>query len=86
MTCGCYAVISCDFKAVGQLPVLRPNQVFEYTSGADLRTPRGKMQGHFYMALVPEDAVCLNSGDDVDDIQESDKFEAIVPPFPLVAV
>jgi len=67
--------------AVGQLPVLRPNQVFEYTSGADLGTSRGSMQGHFYMAIVPENAVDLNSGDDIDMIQKSEKFEAVVAPF-----
>ena len=69
--------------AVGQLPVLRPNQVFEYTSGVDLGTSSGSMKGHFYMAEVADDSVYLNSGDDLDNIQQSQKFEAVVAPFPL---
>ena len=55
-------------------------------SGADLATTRGEMHGHFYMARVPDDAQSAKSGDDVQSIiNESDKFEAIVAPFMLVA-
>ncbi|VEU38320.1 unnamed protein product [Pseudo-nitzschia multistriata] len=51
--------------AVGQLPVLRPGQAFEYVSGTDLATPVGTMKGHFYMATVPEKTKSAKSGDDV---------------------
>mmetsp|Transcript_4722 Transcript_4722/g.8912 ORF Transcript_4722/g.8912 Transcript_4722/m.8912 type:complete len:567 (-) Transcript_4722:968-2668(-) len=51
--------------AVGQLPVLRPGQAFEYVSGTDLATPAGTMKGHFYMATVPEKTKSAKSGDDV---------------------
>lgn len=51
--------------AVGQLPVLQPGQVFEYVSGTDLTTPRGKMSGHLYMATVPPQTRSAKSGDTV---------------------
>lgn len=35
---------------VGHAPVLEPGQAFEYTSGTQLGTPRGSMQGSFQMA------------------------------------
>ncbi|KAL7457066.1 hypothetical protein ACHAWC_008564 [Mediolabrus comicus] len=38
--------------AVGHLPVLGPGEVFEYMSGAELATPKGKMEGVFHMASV----------------------------------
>ena len=38
--------------AVGHLPVLGPGEVFEYTSGAELSTPTGYMEGCFHMASV----------------------------------
>jgi ApaG protein len=34
---------------VGEQPVLRPGQVFEYTSGTPLPTPSGIMSGHYGM-------------------------------------
>lgn len=34
---------------VGQQPVLRPGQSFEYTSGCILETPRGSMHGSYQM-------------------------------------
>jgi ApaG protein len=38
---------------VGQQPLLRPGESFEYTSGARLRTPSGTMQGSYF--CVAED-------------------------------
>jgi ApaG protein len=38
---------------VGNQPVLRPGEKFEYTSGAVLQTPHGSMQGSYRM--VTED-------------------------------
>jgi ApaG protein len=38
---------------VGNQPVLRPGEKFEYTSGAILQTPHGSMQGTYRM--VAED-------------------------------
>jgi ApaG protein len=38
---------------VGQQPLLRPGEVFEYTSGTRLRTPTGTMHGSFF--CVAED-------------------------------
>ncbi|HEY5790032.1 MAG TPA: Co2+/Mg2+ efflux protein ApaG [Gammaproteobacteria bacterium] len=34
---------------VGYQPTLQPGEVFEYTSGAVIRTPVGTMQGHYFM-------------------------------------
>jgi ApaG protein len=34
---------------VGEQPVLRPGQSFEYTSGCPLRTPHGSMHGSYQM-------------------------------------
>jgi ApaG protein len=38
---------------VGQQPLLKPGEVFEYTSGTHLRTPTGTMHGSFF--CVAED-------------------------------
>jgi ApaG protein len=38
---------------VGQQPLLKPGQTFEYTSGTRLRTPTGTMHGTFF--CVAED-------------------------------
>ena len=38
---------------VGQQPLLKPGQAFEYTSGSHLRTPTGTMHGSFF--CVAED-------------------------------
>lgn len=35
---------------VGQQPLLKPGQAFEYTSGTYLRTPTGTMHGSFFCA------------------------------------
>ncbi len=40
---------------VGQQPLLRPGQSFEYTSGARLATPHGTMRGTFF--CMTEDAL-----------------------------
>jgi ApaG protein len=69
---------------VGQLPVLRPGQVFEYMSGADLESRKGSMVGHFYMVKTSEKALSAKSGDEIE-LKDGDKFEAVVAPFPLVA-
>lgn len=34
---------------VGETPLLRPGEAFQYTSGAILGTPVGTMQGHYSM-------------------------------------
>lgn len=34
---------------IGEQPVLRPGESFEYTSGCPLRTPVGSMQGRYLM-------------------------------------
>lgn len=38
---------------IGQQPLLRPGESFEYTSGCRLRTPSGTMQGSYF--CVAED-------------------------------
>ena len=38
---------------IGQQPLLKPGQIFEYTSGTRLRTPTGTMHGSFF--CVAED-------------------------------
>jgi len=35
---------------VGQQPLLKPGQAFEYTSGTRLRTPTGTMHGSFFVS------------------------------------
>ena len=37
---------------VGQQPLLRPGQSFEYTSGCPLRTPHGSMHGSYQMVTT----------------------------------
>jgi ApaG protein len=39
---------------IGQQPLLKPGEHFEYTSGCPLRTPNGSMKGHYF--CVAEDA------------------------------
>jgi len=34
---------------VGEQPILKPGEKFEYTSGAPLKTPSGFMMGHYEM-------------------------------------
>lgn len=38
---------------IGQQPLLRPGESFQYTSGCRLRTPSGTMHGHYF--FVAED-------------------------------
>ena len=52
---------------VGEQPVLRPGEVFEYTSGTPLQTPSGFMEGTYGMT-IPE---------------TGEKFDAAVPAFSL---
>lgn len=52
---------------VGEQPVLRPGEVFEYTSGTPLSTPSGFMEGTYGMT-IPE---------------TGEKFDAAVPAFSL---
>jgi ApaG protein len=40
---------------IGEQPVLRPNESFEYTSGTAIATPVGTMRGSYHM--VAEDGV-----------------------------
>jgi ApaG protein len=41
---------------IGEQPVLRPGESFEYTSGCPLRTPSGIMAGHYEMRSETGDA------------------------------
>jgi ApaG protein len=38
---------------IGQQPLLKPGEAFEYTSGSQLRTPNGSMRGSYF--CVAED-------------------------------
>ena len=49
--------------AVGELPVLKPGDVFQYVSGTDLTTPNGKIYGYFNMAVVPKKTRSGKAGD-----------------------
>lgn len=57
---------------VGQQPLLKPGQAFEYTSGAVIRTPLGSMRGSYFCvaedgerfeADIPVFALMAESGD-----------------------
>jgi ApaG protein len=41
---------------VGQQPVLRPGEQYEYTSGTPLGTPSGFMTGQYHMQTLPDGA------------------------------
>ena len=41
---------------VGQTPILRPGESFQYSSGTGLPTPKGHMEGSFQMATVDLEA------------------------------
>ncbi|KAL3785613.1 hypothetical protein HJC23_004761 [Cyclotella cryptica] len=76
--------------AVGHFPVIRPGEVFEYMSGAELATPTGFMEGCFHMAVVdPESTKSASIGEPVNALlwKENDqrKFEAKVAEFGFVA-
>jgi ApaG protein len=54
---------------VGQQPLLKPGEAFQYTSGCRLRTPTGAMQGSFFCVAedgerfeVPVAAFMLDDG------------------------
>lgn len=55
---------------VGQTPVLRPGQQFEYSSGTTFDSPGGSVQGSFQMVTLDEDS---------NEIEE--KFDCAVNPF-----
>jgi Uncharacterized protein affecting Mg2+/Co2+ transport len=38
---------------VGEQPILRPGETYEYVSSVPLATPSGFMQGHFHMIRAP---------------------------------
>jgi len=55
---------------VGEQPLLKPTESFEYTSGTALATPVGTMRGSYQMvaedgqrfsALIPEFALCVQA-------------------------
>ena len=57
---------------VGQQPLLRPGESFQYTSGTRLRTPQGSMRGLYFCvaedgerfeALVPEFGLLAHADD-----------------------
>ena len=52
---------------VGEQPVLRPGEVFEYTSGTPLPTPSGFMEGSYRMTVL----------------ETRENFDAAVPGFSL---
>ena len=70
---------------VGQLPVLRPGEAFEYMSGCELGTARGVMQGSFYLAKVPLDTPSATLNTSVAAFKSPDRFDIGVKPFPLEA-
>jgi len=75
--------------AVGHLPVLHPGEAFCYTSGCELETETGSMEGCFHMAVVdPATARRGMVGDqNIIPLQQDFKgikFEMPVGPFPLV--
>jgi len=45
---------------VGEQPVIRPGEGFEYTSGAPLATPSGMMVGHYNMAKTDGEVFEVN--------------------------
>ena len=52
---------------VGEQPVLRPGEAFEYTSGTPLATPSGFMAGEYHMV----------------NPATGERFDVEVPPFSL---
>mmetsp|Transcript_17985 Transcript_17985/g.37482 ORF Transcript_17985/g.37482 Transcript_17985/m.37482 type:complete len:589 (+) Transcript_17985:35-1801(+) len=75
--------------AVGHLPVIRPGEVFEYMSGADIKTPTGAMEGCFHMAAVDAETTdSAHVGDPVEALNwkstDERKFKMNVQRFGLV--
>lgn len=54
---------------VGQQPILEPGQTHEYTSGCNLVSSMGRMQGHYEFIRLAD----------------QNKFKATIPPFNLIA-
>ena len=52
---------------IGQQPVLKPGESFEYTSGTPLETPGGFMTGVYHMVWT----------------ESGEAFDAAIPPFSL---
>lgn len=40
---------------VGHQPLLEPGEKFEYSSGARIKTPTGKMSGHYFFVTIHGD-------------------------------
>jgi ApaG protein len=59
---------------VGEQPVIEPNNVFRYTSGATLTTPVGCMEGTYYMVVREPRNI---------DPAELPTFEVPIAPFSL---
>lgn len=72
--------------AVGQLPVLRPGDVFEYMSGCELATANGVMKGSFHLAKVPFDTPSATLNNATATFSSLDRFQVVINPFPLEAV
>jgi uncharacterized protein affecting Mg2+/Co2+ transport len=72
---------------VGHLPVIRPGEMFEYTSGCDLASATGTMKGCFHMAAVDRDTKSAQVGDMVDALHapKDQRFKIQVAPFRLIA-
>ena len=70
---------------MGQLPVIKPGEAFEYMSGCELETPKGTMEGSFHLAKVPSDTPSAMIGNTIPAFSSPDKFEVPVKPFPLEA-
>ena len=62
---------------VGKTPVLKPGQVFEYSSGVELPTSEGRMSGSFQMAKIPAD---IADGDAEQDAEADEEFDVFVAP------
>mmetsp|Transcript_9606 Transcript_9606/g.11189 ORF Transcript_9606/g.11189 Transcript_9606/m.11189 type:complete len:154 (-) Transcript_9606:44-505(-) len=80
-------VVAPTTGAVGNLPVIRPGEAFEYMSGCELGTVNGTMGGCFHMAIVDDETESAQVGDPVDAFKlPSDRlFELEVAPFKLSA-
>ena len=57
---------------IGQQPIIEPGNFHEYTSWCPLKTPMGRMQGHFIMQDLTTDD---------DFLAEIPSFELIYPPL-----
>jgi ApaG domain len=76
--------------AVGQHPILGPEQAFEYYSRCNLSTPTGTMQGRFYFTIVSSSDDDDDDGDETpqggnESAAKSRHFKVLVQPFSLRA-